>query len=225
MYKRKIGMKPWMCRYKFFPFLLLILLSVFPLFACLHNKMPSDTTAGFPPPTPAEDHKGVQSGKDESKSTQGYEKPAPSMSMEVPPPVKSGEHERNVMVEKKAEEAEMIERTKEKIFASPDIMMKEASPRKNPSVLMPFPVFPWPPPQASATEVIPRELLEAEGNPTLLKEIDRKITEALERNGYYESSYYAIPGGFALATKMEQIESDGKSMQGSQRWLLNGICQ
>ena len=68
-----------------------------------------------------------------------------------------------------------------------------------------IPQFPWPPPWASATEVIPREMLEAEHDSTRLRDVDRAITEALEQNGYYESSYYAVPAGFALVTKIEQI--------------------
>jgi hypothetical protein len=80
--------------------------------------------------------------------------------------------------------------------------------------------FPWPPPQASATEVISRNLLEEEGGLTRLQDVDRRITYALEQNGYYETKYYAIPEGFALVTRIEQIESDGTSKQGLQRWEL-----
>ena len=81
-------------------------------------------------------------------------------------------------------------------------------------------LFPWPPPQASATEVIPRTLLEPKLGPTRLRNADQRITEALEQNGYYERRYYAVPEGFALVTRMEQIESDGTSKQGPQRWTL-----
>lgn len=84
-----------------------------------------------------------------------------------------------------------------------------------------YPRFPWPPPRASASEVIPRTLLEAEDGPTLLRDVDRRINEALERNGYYESSYYAVPEGFALVTKIEQIEADGTPKEGAERWSLD----
>jgi hypothetical protein len=83
-----------------------------------------------------------------------------------------------------------------------------------------YPLFPWPPPQASATEVIPRDFLEMKDGRTLLRDIDQKITEALEKNGYYESTYYAVPAGFALVTRMEQIESDGTPKQEQERWVL-----
>jgi hypothetical protein len=83
-----------------------------------------------------------------------------------------------------------------------------------------YPLFPWPPPWASAIAEIPRNMLEAEHSLTQLRDVDRKITEALEQSEYYESSYYAIPAGFALVTKMEQIEYDGTPKQGLQRWSL-----
>ena len=80
--------------------------------------------------------------------------------------------------------------------------------------------FPWPPPRASATEIIPRELLEAKWGPTLLRDVDSKITQALKQTGYYESSYYAVPKGFAIATRIEQIEEDGSPKKEPQRWSL-----
>jgi hypothetical protein len=68
--------------------------------------------------------------------------------------------------------------------------------------------------------MIPRRLLEAGRGPTRLRDVDGRITDALEQNGYYESSYYAVPAGFALVTKMEQINSDGTPKQGLQRWII-----
>jgi hypothetical protein len=83
-----------------------------------------------------------------------------------------------------------------------------------------IPSFPWPPPLASAIEVIPRELLKKKQGPTRLRDIDKEITEALKQNGYYESSYYSIPEGFALATRIEQIEEDGSPKKEPHRWNL-----
>lgn len=83
-----------------------------------------------------------------------------------------------------------------------------------------IPQFPWPPPRASATEVIPSELLASKTGVTRLRDVDRRITKALEKNGYSESSYYAVPSGFALVTKIEQINDDGTPKEGPQRWSL-----
>lgn len=82
----------------------------------------------------------------------------------------------------------------------------------------PLPTFPWPPPRASATEVIPDHFLESKQPPTLLRDVDARIRTALERNGYFDSSYYAVPSGFALVTRLEQIEADGTSKSGAERW-------
>lgn len=82
------------------------------------------------------------------------------------------------------------------------------------------PEFPWPPPRASATEVIPSELLELKTGVTRLRDVEGRIRKALEENGYFDSSYYVVPGGFALVTRIEQINDDGTSREEPQRWLL-----
>lgn len=83
----------------------------------------------------------------------------------------------------------------------------------------PFPEFPWPPPQASGIEVLPRDLLNVAAV-TSLGDVNRRITAALDRNGYYESSYLAVPDGFALVTRLEQIESDGTPKMEPERWSI-----
>jgi hypothetical protein len=83
-----------------------------------------------------------------------------------------------------------------------------------------YPKFPWPPPEASATASIPRQFLANLKGLTTLSDVDRHLTEALERNGYLESSYYAVPQGFALVTKMEQIKTNGQSSDKAVRWIV-----
>ena len=89
-----------------------------------------------------------------------------------------------------------------------------------PKALVPFPTFPWPPPQPSATEVLPRDLLNVGVSSAQLKDIDAKFTDALDLTGYYENSYFAVPGGFALVTRLEQIESDGTPKAEPERWSI-----
>lgn len=73
-----------------------------------------------------------------------------------------------------------------------------------------FPAFPWPPPQASASVVIPMELVkESQGEITRLGDVNEKLRRALEASGYVERSYFAVPEGFALVTRLEQINPDG----------------
>ena len=86
-----------------------------------------------------------------------------------------------------------------------------------------FPEFPWPPPEASATEVLPRELLDVVVGRHTLGDIDTRITAALDSTGYFENSYFAVPDGFALVTQLEQIESTGASVEGPERWSLEVV--
>ena len=80
--------------------------------------------------------------------------------------------------------------------------------------------FPWPPPSASAAVEIPRKYLVRDEETTLLKDVNRIIELALDKNEYDEKKYYAVPAGFALVTRMERIESDGTPMRGKKRWAL-----
>ena len=43
----------------------------------------------------------------------------------------------------------------------------------------------------------------------LLGQVDRKLRKALDDCGYVETSYFWVPGGFAAATRLEQINPDG----------------
>jgi hypothetical protein len=80
-----------------------------------------------------------------------------------------------------------------------------------------IPQFPWPPPLASATGVIPRSLLPSPQD-KLLMDVDRRLVSALDACGYVGKSYYAVPDGFALVTQIEQINSNGSSKKPPDRW-------
>lgn len=85
---------------------------------------------------------------------------------------------------------------------------------------LPYPQFPWPPPVASERLVLPSRFFPAPPNHLqLLNDIDFKLTTALDSAGYLQRSYYAVPDGFALVTRLEQINSDGTPKNGDQRWL------
>jgi hypothetical protein len=81
------------------------------------------------------------------------------------------------------------------------------------------PEFPWPPPRASALTAVPAALLAKAGaSPRSLGDVERRLTAALDANEYSERSYYLVPDGFAIATRLEQINPDGTSKAGHQRW-------
>ena len=83
---------------------------------------------------------------------------------------------------------------------------------------VPFIKFPWPPPQASATVILPPELLkDSLTEKVLLGDVDDVISRALQSSGYVEKSYFSVPDGFALVTRLEQINSDG-TPKAEERW-------
>lgn len=88
-----------------------------------------------------------------------------------------------------------------------------------PEESMPF--FQWPPPTASAIFVLQhfhQEQLSSHVNN--LGDIDQILTQALDETGYYERSYYAVPDGFAVVTRLERIHNDGTPAT-NKRWSIN----
>ncbi len=81
-----------------------------------------------------------------------------------------------------------------------------------------IPGFPPHPPLASAWVSLPR-LVASDGHPTL-GDFDRVLSNALDRMGYGTKGYYSYPDGFALATRIEQIFPDGRSMPLPARFSL-----
>jgi hypothetical protein len=79
-----------------------------------------------------------------------------------------------------------------------------------------MPWFPWPPPTPTTQTVLARSLLMR--NSSTLGEVAIRLTTALDGLGYSEHSFYAAPGGFALATRLEQIEFDGTPKGEPLRW-------
>lgn len=96
-----------------------------------------------------------------------------------------------------------------------DVSMPVAEP--SPSELL-VPDFPWPPPRASAMAVIPAVFF---ANDRFLGDVSNRIGAALDVGGYFERSYFAAPGGFAMVTRLEQINPDGTSKrEEKERWSL-----
>jgi hypothetical protein len=82
------------------------------------------------------------------------------------------------------------------------------------------PEFPWPPPKASASVIIPRELLVHNAAHPTLDTVSQAIESAFQEAGYGEKSYYRVPGGFAMASQIEQINQDGSPKESYDRWSL-----
>jgi hypothetical protein len=79
-----------------------------------------------------------------------------------------------------------------------------------------LPEFPWPPPAASASYVLPRVLFEKDAT---VGQVAGAIVSALERKGYVERSFFRTgAGGVALVTRLERINDDGSSFADGERW-------
>lgn len=84
-----------------------------------------------------------------------------------------------------------------------------------------MPAFPWPPPKASALRDLPLVWLVDDPATSRLGDLDARLTAALDRVGYGQRSYFRVPGGFALSTRVERIAPDGTPEAGAERWALD----
>ena len=69
-----------------------------------------------------------------------------------------------------------------------------------------FPKLPWPPPKPSTRMVIDGKYF---ADCKTLGDYGELLLGCLEHLKYLERSFYFVPEGFALVTRLEQIESDG----------------
>ncbi len=85
----------------------------------------------------------------------------------------------------------------------------------------PYPEFPWPPPQASAFVDITNKFAGlCQNESAILGDLDSTLCAALGQCEYVEKSYFAVPGGFALVTRLEQINPDGSPKDLPDRWSI-----
>lgn len=78
----------------------------------------------------------------------------------------------------------------------------------------------WPPPKASAQINLRREWIVPRESEATLKEVAQKLEQAFDSAGYVERSYYSVPQGFALISRLEQIRRDGTPKEESERWSV-----
>jgi hypothetical protein len=82
-----------------------------------------------------------------------------------------------------------------------------------------LPAFPWPPPRYSAFSTIMREWI-APGPRATLSTAAGRLEAAFDSAGYGERSYYWVPGGFALVSRLEQIRPDATPLEPPARWAV-----
>lgn len=83
-----------------------------------------------------------------------------------------------------------------------------------------IPSFEFPPPKSSASCALPKEYFKS---CRYLNKADTIIKKALEKAGYFGLTYYSVPNGFAMVTRMEKINEDGTSKKDPERWTLKKI--
>lgn len=83
----------------------------------------------------------------------------------------------------------------------------------------PLPWHPWPPEDPSSFATLSSFFDFGAGSASLY-DVAQLLTGVLARVGYVELGYYAVPGGFALVTRLEAISSDGEALAGAQRYRL-----
>lgn len=79
------------------------------------------------------------------------------------------------------------------------------------------PPFPrWPPPRASARQVVDRAIFASDRT---IGHASGRLLAALRGAGYARHSFYSVPGGIAIVARLERIRSDARPEQGPQRFV------
>jgi len=79
-----------------------------------------------------------------------------------------------------------------------------------------LPTFPWPPPAASSSYVLPKKFF---ASLSTIGEVAYAIEVALDKNGYVEQSFYQTENdGVVLVTRLERINDDGTVIKSDDRW-------
>jgi len=92
------------------------------------------------------------------------------------------------------------------------------NPIPRPSSTEPSPHFPWPPPASSTMVVLPRTFFTSVPDLRTLGDLNLLLAKVLDNGGYFERSYYVVPGGYAIVTRIEQIDQAGSPLQSPARW-------
>lgn len=149
---------------------------------------------------------------DEAEGVEGVEPPAPADPVaEEPPP------EEQPPDEAAGEDTAEGPPPPVRPMTPPVVELPPPSPPDAP--MEQIPLFPWPPPPASAAYVLTAQVRGALGDDAAtLGDVDRVLQAALDANGYVTRSYFAVPDGFALVTQLEQIFDDGRPKPPPDRW-------
>jgi tetratricopeptide (TPR) repeat protein len=85
-----------------------------------------------------------------------------------------------------------------------------------------IPALPWPPIAPSTFAAVPYQRLLRPTGKTSLSDVGDRLEEAFNQAGYAELAWYAVPGGFALVSRLEQFNIDGSPA--GDRWSATPRC-
>lgn len=87
-----------------------------------------------------------------------------------------------------------------------------------------FPDFPWPAPRPSEAPLkLPHDRVVASlGADKSLYGVGQHLTAAINAAGYAEYTFYGVPDGFALVSRLERIEEDGRPSPNGFRYMQPG---
>lgn len=95
--------------------------------------------------------------------------------------------------------------------------LERSNPHTKPTLPVHIRPFPWPPPRCAERYTI---LKDFKSRFATLSAVDQWICSALDNQGYGSRSYYSLPNGFALVTRMEQFNKEnGQCLSEAKRWV------
>jgi hypothetical protein len=83
--------------------------------------------------------------------------------------------------------------------------------------------FPWYPPRPSSWQEVPANLVHEAGKSESVLDVANRLKKGFTKAGYGELGFYSVPGGFAMATRLEQFADDGAPLPGADRFLADYI--
>ena len=112
------------------------------------------------------------------------------------------------------------------VKATSGVLLGVAEPQPEPApepASEPRPSFPWPPPQPSSTVSLPLDQLPGGSEVRDFDSVMSMIEDALDGEGYHDRSYWTVPGGAALATRLERIQKTGEPADAQTRWPTDAL--
>lgn len=189
---------------------------------------PSEPSGGGPnyeaePPAPPAAANGGILGENQGEAAPPQPETAPPAHVEQqgatedaePPQAQSEQQAAELAYQRAKDEAEQQQAEQEAAAQA----SQQPSPRPRPETAQ-LPEFPWPPPAASASYVLPDRLLASYHT---VGDVVGAIIGAMEQSGYVEQSFFRTEaGGVALVTRLERINDDGTPSVAAERWPNSG---